>query len=73
MRTDREIIEQTNELARRLYALRGYAVAEGYRFDRAFHPHAREAWAGACVAQQLLTDTDPDDALSEEEEEGGGQ
>ena len=67
MRTDREIVEQTNELARKLYRLRGYVVAEGYRFDKATHPHMREAWAGACEAQQLLTDTDPNDALDDEE------
>lgn len=71
MRTDREIVEQTNELARQLYRLRGYEVAEGYRFDRAFHPHAREAWAAACAAQVMLTDTDPNDAIQGEEEEGG--
>ena len=72
MRTDREIVEQTNVLARELYRLRGYVVAEGYRFDRASHPHMQEAWAGARAAQLLLTDTDPDDAL-EEEEEGGAE
>lgn len=68
MRTDREIIEQTNELARRLYALRGYVVAEGYRFDQSHHPRAREAWEGARAAQLILTDTDPNDALGEDEE-----
>lgn len=71
MRTDREVVKQTNELARQLYRLRGYEVPEGYRFDRARHPHQREAWAGACAAQILLTETDPDDALQAEEEEGG--
>lgn len=67
MRTDQEIVDQTNELARKLYRLRGYVVAEGYRFDKATHPHMKEAWDGACAAQLLLTDTDPNDALEEEE------
>lgn len=71
MRTDREIVEQTNVLARQLYRLRGYVVPEGYRFDQSTHPHAQEAWAGACAAQLLLTATDPDDALEDGEEEGG--
>ncbi len=62
-RTDEQIVEQTNELARVLYRIRGYEVPEGYRFDRATHPHEREAWAGACEAQRLLTCTDPQDAL----------
>jgi len=63
MRTDQEILDQTNELARTLYSLRGYSVAKGYRFDRATHPHEVEAWRGACEAQMLLTDTDPQDAI----------
>lgn len=71
VRSSREIVDQTNELARKLYALRGYVVAEGFRFETAKHPHQREAWAGACEAQLLLTETDPDDALQELEEEGG--
>jgi hypothetical protein len=62
-RTDQQIVDQTNELARQLYALRGYTVREGYRFDEATHPHEVEAWQGACAAQLLLTDTDPNEAL----------
>ena len=69
MRTPQEIVDQTNELARELYRLRGYVVAEGYRFDKATHPHEVQAWAGACEAQRLLTETDVDDALQELEEE----
>ena len=64
MRTDQQIVDQTNVLARTLYGLRGYRVGEGYRFDRATHPHEREAWAAACAAQLLLTETDPNDALA---------
>jgi hypothetical protein len=63
MRTDQEIVDQTNELARRLYAIRGYEVKEFYRFDKATHPQEIEAWQGACEAQKMLTDTDPEDAL----------
>ncbi len=63
MRTDQQIIDQTNELARQLYAIRGYVTSPTYRFDHATHPHEREAWLGACAAQILLTDTDPMDAL----------
>ncbi len=35
MRTDKQVVEQTNELARQLYELRGYHVRQGYRFDKA--------------------------------------
>lgn len=65
-RTDHQIVDQTNDLARRL---RGYAVAEGYRFDKATHGHEVEAWRGACEAQILLTGTDPGDALDNLDEE----
>lgn len=64
MRTDKQVVDQTNELARKLYSLRGYEVREGYRFDLATHPHEVEAWEGACAAQLMLTDTDPADALA---------
>ncbi len=65
MRTAQQILDQTNELARTLYALRGYQTSKGYRFDRAIHPHAVEAWHGACEAQFLLTNTDVCEALDE--------
>lgn len=61
MRTDKQILTQTNQLASTLYALRGYKSAPGYRFDKATHPHEVEAWQGACEAQILLTGTDPRD------------
>ncbi|MGX0940270.1 hypothetical protein ACUXQ2_006369 [Cupriavidus metallidurans] len=68
MRTDKQVVEQTNELARQLYELLGYHVRQGYRFDKATHPHEVEAWRGACAAQRLLTDTDPEDALANVED-----
>ena len=51
-RTDQQIVDQTNDLARRLYRLRGYTVAEGYRFDKATHPHEVEAWRGVAHARR---------------------
>lgn len=62
-RTDQQVVDQTNELARKLYEIRGYHVSEGYRFDLATHPHEVQAWEGARAAQILLTATDPNDAL----------
>ena len=62
-RTEQEIVNQTNQLAREFYAKRGYQVPDGYRFDEATHPHEVEAWEMACMAQRLLTSTDPVDAL----------
>ena len=69
MRTPQEIVDQTNSLAREFYRRRGYVVPEGYRFDKATHPHQREAWAAARQAQLQFTCTDPEDALQKLEEE----
>lgn len=57
-RTDAEIVEQANDLAREFYARRGYAVPGGYRFHLATHPHEVEAWDMACLAIEILTETD---------------
>jgi hypothetical protein len=63
MRTDQEIIDQTNRLARAFYNLQGYQVPEGYEFNRASHPNERALWHMACAAQFELTETDPNEAL----------
>lgn len=70
--TSEEIVQLANVLARELYAIRGYVVPEGYRFDRATHPHEVDAWRGARAAFELLRETDLDVALDdlEEDEEG---
>jgi hypothetical protein len=69
MRTPREIIDQTNALARALLSLRGFEVPDGHRFDSSDDPRSQIAWEGARAAQLLLTDTDPNDALQELDEE----
>lgn len=66
-RSDQEIVTQTNQLARAMLKLTGvgYEVPEDYQFhlEKDRHPRARNAWDMACVAQQMLTCTDPQDAL----------
>lgn len=64
MRTDAQILHQTNELARLIYAARGCIARPGYQFHLAQHPAEVESWQAACEAQKMLTDTDPEDALS---------
>ncbi len=68
-RSDREIVEQTNKLARTFYRLAfGHTVGPEHRFhesDRVdYHPQERMCWDMACAAQQELTNTDPDDAIA---------
>lgn len=64
-RTNHEIIDQTNALARRFYQMAGYRVPEGTAFQDATHPHEKLMWRQACEAQILLTQTDPDEVLAE--------
>lgn len=63
--SDQEIVDKANELARKFYSLRGYAVKEGYRFDRATHPHEVEAWNAAVLAFDFIQGTDVQNALDE--------
>jgi hypothetical protein len=63
-RTDQEIVEQTNELARRFSRLQGYEAPEGHKFYEDGGDRMPCPWLLACVAQEFLTGTDPDDALS---------
>ncbi len=62
--TDLEIVSKCNALAKLFYAGRGYAVEDGYRFDLAHHPQEQEAWDMACMAFELLLEVDPNDAVS---------
>jgi hypothetical protein len=64
-KTDREIVEGANALARALYELRGYVTREGYRFDKATHPHEVEAWRAAVLAYEHINGTDVENALAE--------
>ena len=61
-RTDKEIIEQTNNLARDFYKIMGYN-GEGVRFYESTHPQERLCWNLACKAQENLTNTEIDDIL----------
>lgn len=61
-RTDQEIVDQTDDLARE------FAKFDGYELDGKFYNHdatrAKHYWALACTAQAHLTNTDSCDALS---------
>jgi hypothetical protein len=69
LRTDEEIVMQTDKLAFTLALLSGYAFDADYKFHLhtriASCPMPRQAqfWEMARQAQLLLTDTDPDDAV----------
>lgn len=62
-RTDEKIVQQTEELAAELARLDGYELkGETYRNSLSARP--RRYWERACIAQRLLTNTDPEDAAS---------
>ena len=62
-------VSQSRYLARMYYEQLGYVVEEGYRFDKAHHPQEEHMWEMACIAQEVLTDTDVSSVLSEIDEE----
>lgn len=72
MRSNQEIIDQTNEVARIILASRGYITEQGTAF------HTEEAqkdirmassWQAACKISELLTETDPQEAVDELEDD----
>ena len=67
-RTDKELIEEGNELARRFYQCQGYDVPRGYRFDKATHPAERVCWQMAALAYDHIEQTDLDNAVASEED-----
>ena len=69
MKTDAQIVQSANELAREFYACLGHKVPKGYRFDRATHPQEQSMWEMAVIAYEHIEGTDVDDALANEEGE----
>lgn len=70
LRSDEDIVWQTDELAATLALLAGYAYPSGYKFhlytrlgDWKGDGRASTYWEMARNAQMQLTDTDPDDAV----------
>jgi hypothetical protein len=66
----KQIIADANDLARRFYRRMGYAVPEGYRFDKARHPQEQMCWAMVADAVEHLTGTELQEVLDELENEG---
>jgi len=60
-----DIVQETLELADRFYAAHGYISRPGFRYDKSSHPQERLMWHLACTAQDMLLDTDAQNALDE--------
>ena len=60
MRTNNELIEQTNELAKRFAAMDGlYIKTPNPDFRNINTPECQKFWSMACLAQEMLTGADP--------------
>lgn len=68
MKTDQEIVESANALARKFYSALGYRVPAGYRFDKASHPQERACWNMAGIAFDHIEGTDVSEALAATED-----
>lgn len=64
-KTDFEIVEEVNDVARMMLAIigTGYTVPCGYRFYEADSPRARMAWHHAVQVYERITGTEVHDAL----------
>lgn len=67
MRTDEEIVEQTEKLAAKLMSWRWGQEAEGKDFEYRYSGNARAqgCWAAACKIQEMITGTDVQNAVDE--------
>ena len=65
MRSDKEIVDQTNDLARKFYSVLGYNSKKNFKFQNAIHPQEIAMWQMACIAQEVLTNTDVENCIEE--------
>ncbi|WLS01169.1 hypothetical protein [Shinella sumterensis] len=66
-RSDSQIIEETNQLARYLMSEligTGYQVPDTWKFYEGRDPRSRKAWMHAVAVMEMMTFTDAEDALS---------
>lgn len=73
MRTDQEIVDQTEVLAKFLLEWRfGYEPENDSPIRNATHPKAQAAWNAACIIQEMLTATDPENSVVEVDDQDTG-
>ena len=63
-KTDAEIIQEANEIAREFHRQNGFVVPDGFTFYDSDNPRAIKAWNFAVIAYEFLTGTDLTDVLS---------
>jgi hypothetical protein len=63
MKTEQEIVDGCNELARRFYMAMGYEVPAEYRMHDATHPQEVMCWEMAVTAYEFIEGTEVDHIL----------
>lgn len=64
MKTDQQIVDGANALARRFYKMQGCEVPDGFKFYEAHHPAEVACWVMAVAAYDHIESTDVEDALA---------
>ena len=65
LRSDQEIIDQTEQVAAMLAAMLFCCeIDEGVLYRESSHPKAIACWRAACIAQEILTETDVENAVA---------
>lgn len=62
-RSDKEIVEQTVELTRKFASMDGFKLGDDKPY-KSPNPRTLGWWYQACAAQEILTNTDPNDAVA---------
>ncbi len=68
-KTDAEIVQAGEDLARLFYKMQGHVRHPRFKFREAKHPQERLVWLMACKAFEELTGTDLQDTADNLEEE----
>lgn len=68
-KTDRELVDDCNALARLFYKMQGYQVPNDYKMYDAHHPHEVGCWSMAVAAYEHIQGTSIEDCQSNLEQE----
>jgi hypothetical protein len=68
-KTDVEIVQAGEDLARLFYKMQGHVRHPSFQFRNATHPQERLVWLMACKAFEELTGTDLQDTADNLEDE----
>ena len=64
MKTEKEIVDQCNQLARLFYEMHGCEVPDDFKFYDAHHPTETGCWNMAVAAYSHIEGTDVEDCLN---------